>query len=130
MARKLAKLSCACENWRAIRRGRLIGTCADCGRQFRAHNSWQRRCHRCFLALKERNEAVARRDAYHAVWNSAYDAGWDSGYRSGRLSALTEELLHDLIQLCHPDRHSGRVDLATRVTRQLLELRENTRRAA
>jgi hypothetical protein len=46
------------------------------------------------------------------------------------LSVLTEELLHDLIQLCHPDRHSGRVDLATRVTRQLLELREKTRRAA
>jgi hypothetical protein len=84
--------------------------------RFRAHNSRQRRCHRCFLALKERHEAEARQDTY--------DAAWDSGYRRGRLSVLTEELLQDLIQLCHPDRHSGRVDLATRVTRQLLELRE------
>ena len=66
---------------------------------------------------------MARQDADDAALDSAYDAGWDSGYRSGRLSALTEELLHDLIKLCHPDRHSGRVDLATRVTRQLLELR-------
>jgi hypothetical protein len=65
---------------------------------------------------------VARQDAY--------DAAWDSGYSSGRLSALSKELLHDLIQLCHPDRHSGRVDLATRVTQQLLELRERMRRAA
>jgi hypothetical protein len=129
MARKLAKLSCTARISGAIRRS-LIGTCADCGTQFRAHNSWQRRCHCCFLALKERHEAMARQDAYDAAWDSAYNAGWDSGYRSGRLSALTEELLHDLIQLCHPDRRSGRVDLATRVTRQLLELRENTRRAA
>ena len=74
--------------------------------------------------------AEARQDAYDAGWDSAYDAGWDSGYSSGRLSALNKELLRGLIQLCHPDRHSGRVDLATRVTRQLLELRENTRRAA
>ena len=113
----------------AIRRG-LIGTCADCGTRFRAPGPWQRRCRRCFRALKERDEAEARQDAYDAGWDGAYDAGWDSGYRSGRLSALNEELLHDLIQLCHPDRHSGRVDLATRVTRQLLELREHTRRAA
>jgi hypothetical protein len=101
----------------AIRRG-LIGTCADCGTRFRAPGPWQRRCRRCFRALKEREQADALQDAY--------DAGW----RSGRLSALNEELLHDLIQLCHPDRHSGRVDLATRVMRQLLELREHTRRAA
>jgi hypothetical protein len=105
----------------AIRRGR-IRTCADCGTRFRAPNSSQRRCRRCFRALKERDEAEARQDAY--------DAAWDSGYRSGRLSALNKELLRDLIQLCHPDRHSGRVDLATRVTRQLLELRERIRRAA
>jgi hypothetical protein len=91
---------------------------------------WQRRCRRCFRALKERDEAEARQDAYDAGWDSAYDAGWDGGYSSGRLSALNKELLHDLIQLCHPDRHSGRVDLASRVTRQLLELREHTRRAA
>jgi hypothetical protein len=63
------------------------------------------------------------------VRQDAYDAGWDRGYRSGRLSALHEDLLH-LIQLCDPDRRSGRVDLATRVLRQLLELRERTRRAA
>ena len=105
----------------AIRRG-LISTCADCGTRFRAPNSRQRRCRRCFRALKERHQAEARQDAY--------DAAWDSGYRSGRLSVLTEELLHDLIQLCHPDRHSGRVDLATRVTQKLLELREHIRRAA
>jgi hypothetical protein len=43
---------------------------------------------------------------------------------------LNEELLRDLIQLCHPDRHSGRLELATSVTQQLLELREHTRRAA
>jgi len=42
----------------------------------------------------------------------------------GGLLAMLTGLLHDLIQLCHPDRHSGRVDLATRVTQQLLELRE------
>jgi flagellar biosynthesis/type III secretory pathway protein FliH len=91
---------------------------------------WQRRCRRCFRALKEREEAEARQEAYDAGLDRAYDAGWDSGYRSGLLSVLNEGLLHDLIQLCHPDRHSGRVDLATRVTRQLLELREQTRRAA
>ena len=104
----------------------MIDTCADCGTLFRAPGPWQRRCRRCFRARKEREEAEARQDAH----DSAYDAGWDSGYSSGRVSALNKELLHDLIQLCHPDRHSGRVDLATRVTRQLLELRENTRRAA
>jgi hypothetical protein len=103
-------------------RGGLIRTCADCGARFRAPNSSQRRCRPCFRALKECDEAEARQDAY--------DAAWDSGYRSGRLSALNKELLHDLIQLCHPDRHSGRVDLATRVTRKLLELREHIRRAA
>ena len=105
----------------AIRRG-LIRTCVDCGARFRAPNSSQRRCRRCFGALKERDEAEGRQDAY--------DAAWDSGYRSGRLSALNMELLHDLIQLCHPDRHRGRVDLATRVTQKLLELREHIRRAA
>jgi hypothetical protein len=104
----------------AIRRA-LIRTCADCGTRFRVPNPGQRRCRRCFRALKERDEAEARQDAY--------DAAWDSGYSSGRLSALSKELLNDLIQLCHPDRHSGRVDLATRVTQQLLELRERMRRA-
>jgi hypothetical protein len=113
----------------AIRRG-LIRTCADCGARFRAPGPRQRRCRRCFRALKERDEAEVRRDAYDTGWDGAYDAGWDSGYSAGRLSALSRELLHDLIQLCHPDRHSGRVDLATRVTQQLLELRERMRRAA
>jgi hypothetical protein len=112
-----------------IRRG-LIRTCADCGTRFRAPGLRQRRCRPCFRALKERDEVEARQDAYDAGWDGAYDAGWDGGYRSGRLSVLTEALLRDLIQLCHPDRHSGRVDLATRVTQQLLELRERIRRAA
>jgi hypothetical protein len=112
-----------------IRRG-LIRTCADCGTRFRAFGPRQRRCRPCFRALKERDEAEARQATYEAGWDSAYDEGWDSGYRGGRLSVVTEALLHDLIQLCHPDRHSGRVDLATRVTQQLLELRERIRRAA
>ena len=134
MARKLAKLSYAGDN--SARRRGVIGTCADCGTRFRTPDPWRpRRCRGCFRALKAREEAEARRDAYDAGWNCAYvagwdDAGWDSGYRSGRLSALNEELLHDLIRLCHPDRHIGCVDLATRVMGQLLELREQTRRAA
>ena len=101
----------------------------DCGTRFRAPGPRQRRCRRCFRELKERDEAKARQDAYEAGWLVAYDLGWDSGNSSGRLSALSKELLHDLIQLCHPDRHSGRVDLATRVTQELLELRERMRRA-
>ena len=128
-ARKLAKLSCTCHNLRRH------STNPDQDLRGLRHTVpapqlRPRHCYRCYLALKERHEAEARQYAHDAGWDSAYDAGWDSGYSSGRLSVLNKELLNDLIQLCHPDRHSARVDLATRVTRQLLELRENTRRAA
>ena len=42
---------------------------------------------------------------------------------SGRSAPFTQEQVRNLIRLCHPDRHNGS-ELATEVTKWLLELRE------
>ena len=97
----------------------MIRHCADCGSAFDGAD-WMRLCWDCWRSRKDKE-----------VKGAAYDRGYSDGYRAGsgdrartRLKpALDADQLHDLVQLCHPDRHPPeRSTLANRVTARLLEL--------
>ena len=93
----------------------------------------ERQIRRFALDLYEQARKVDEREL-----ELRYQAGRDEGYRAGfddgaaGASGIDPGLLRDLVELCHPDRHSGRVEKATRATQRLLELleRKTTRRAA
>jgi hypothetical protein len=111
--------------------------CIACGQAFEATATWQRRCWACWR--KGKDEQLRREAFGHGYSAGLHDAerGWHEGYAEGlrdgrreRGPVLDAELLQALISLCHPDRHAGRVDLATRVTQQLLAIRDGLRRVA
>jgi hypothetical protein len=81
--------------------------CADCGQEFIPSAAHHRLCWGCWRA--------ARPVQHPAATPMELDA----------------ELIGDLIQLAHPDRHPPeRAVLANRTTATLLELRERARSAA
>ena len=80
------------------------------------------RCSRCG-ALRE----ARRLDAHAAGFEAGYARGVETGAAAARehvRPAAWLALLPDLVALCHPDRHPGRVEQSTRVTAALLALRE------
>ncbi len=89
--------------------------CTMCGTAFQARGRWQRLCRRCW---REGHDL--------AIFERGYSAGFTDAIRA----RLDVQLLTDAIALCHPDRHPTRGEVANRVTAQLLELREQARRAA
>jgi len=90
--------------------------CTSCGATFQARGPWMRKCWTCWRA---------EQDAHTRT--SAYRDGYRDGFAAGRARthrALPPNLISDTIALCHPDRHPvERQELATRVTRTLLDLR-------
>jgi tRNA(Ile2) C34 agmatinyltransferase TiaS len=92
--------------------------CVECGRVFEAKGKWQLRCWTCWRSYKESQEREGL--------DAAYNDGYRDGYRDGRRAlVLSADLVRDLVQLCHPDRHPPeRAELANRTTAALLDLRD------
>ena len=80
--------------------------CEGCGEWFRPGRSYHRRCWDCW-----------REGA------GDFDARRQSRRREivQRAPLLSEATIRNAVQLCHPDRHPGRQELANRTTAELLE---------
>lgn len=109
----------------------MINDCEICGEEFEAAEEWHRMCWPCW---RRENDAGPSRPTsgysaggrpfgprHAASWMRGYDAGLRDG--KCKIAEPLRPLLDDLIQLCHPDRHTGREERATRVTKILLHLR-------
>ncbi len=82
--------------------------CTDCHKPFQANGEWQRRCWTCW-----------RSDQYQQALADAYQRGLAAA------KPIDPQLLRKAITLCHPDRHPPeRAELATRVTAELMALRD------
>ncbi len=124
----------------------MIAHCTDCGREFEAKGARMKCCWKCWRQPEDRK-----------LENRAYDQGYDDGRRDGIKLAqrayedgvregarrqtqggstngrmeLDTDLLRDLVQLCHPDRHPPeRAIVANRATATLIELLNRERKTA
>lgn len=100
--------------------------CEKCGREFEhaPRLPRQRYCPVCYYELL----ADLTGSLEEHVWRAGYNAGLKKREREDRAETLAKiaELLplHDVIALCHPDRHpEERREQATNTTATLLELR-------
>ncbi len=95
-------------------------TCRTCGAHFNGL-PFHYLCKSCF---KTKMETERYREMF-----DAREQGYRAGYAAGAASALPANVVQDAIRLTHPDRHPvERVELATRVTQELLALRDARRR--
>lgn len=88
--------------------------CTQCAGRFEGEK-WQRLCWACW---REHKDAEERR--------SEYKRGWNDGHAAAirRQPQIEDDVLRDVISLCHPDRHPvERFVLANATTARLLELR-------
>lgn len=115
--------------------------CVDCGADFVAKGTWQRRCWDCWRASKDGarrangpdREANARAEGRAA----GYDAGYRKGLEDGKKLAKAGHGLHfdraflfDAIRLCHPDHQPlERFAMANAVTAKLLAALEAIKRS-
>lgn len=118
----------------------IEATCIDCGTEFWAKGTWQKRCWPCWReANPERStsgrSSEAQRDAEAKARAAGYDAGYSRGLEDGKKLAqlerltVTAKLIRDAVTLCHPDRHPPeRASLANRVTANLLSLLDAEKR--
>lgn len=78
-------------------------------------------------------QLLARRLAEHDLEHT-YQQGYAAGLAAARTltagAALDAGFLRELVALCHPDRHPGRTEKATRATQRLLEALDERREAA
>ena len=100
----------------------MTRVCRDCSNRFQGEH-WKTRCLTCFIEMKRRGE---REDDLR----DAYRRGYVDGVAERAPGQLDADFLHDLIRLCHPDRHAERFELANRVTARLVSMRDQLRRAA
>jgi hypothetical protein len=95
--------------------------CTRCHEPFEPAAPFHRLCWRCWR--QERDEA-ATAEAYHNGYNDGLRDSFSSSLRNSA-GQLSTELLRDVVALTHPDRHPPeRAEQATRVTAELLALRE------
>lgn len=94
--------------------------CKTCGVAFEAKGDYQKRCLSCW-----------RKSHDQEIEDRGYIRGYQKGYADGRRATrvdITDELLWEAIQLCHPDRHpEQRQTMANRVTARLNVLRSRLR---
>ncbi len=84
--------------------------CRECWAPFEGE-SWQRLCWGCWRERRDREPSQARvREPVRVE------------------PLLTEDALKGAIALCHPDRNPERIDLANRVTGELLDALQAVRR--
>ena len=90
--------------------------CVRCGEPFYAVEAWKRECFECWKARKNceetAREKIARLERELA----------NVRHQAPAASAIPQDLLRSMIQLCHPDRHGGK-ESAQRVTAWLLKQR-------
>jgi hypothetical protein len=118
--------------------------CRDCGRPFPQTEAWSRRCFVCYK--QERSYDLLKGDKYflwaqvelqkHEKEMSSLQGRYQELRRKDKERArvaspkqmpeLSETLIRNLIQLCHPDRHNNNPK-ATAATRALLALRAAAR---
>jgi hypothetical protein len=98
----------------------MIKHCESCHRPFEASYRWAKVCKPCFIEQKKaeteqlRNEAVYWRDRCLRVESQI------THLQSPR--AIPPDMLRRLLQLCHPDKHSGS-EASQRATAWLLDQR-------
>jgi hypothetical protein len=88
--------------------------CSDCGNYFTAAWRWQVRCKPCFAQSKraELQELREENDWLRAELARLREAASCGG--------LDRSFVRELVQLCHPDRHS-QSELSHKVTAKLLD---------
>lgn len=94
----------------------MVRACTACGEQFESKGAWMRLCWRCW---RRREDNKLEDAAYHR----GYLDGLGDGGRNGRAGrgGLDDDLVRQLVTLCHPDRHPPeRFELANRATATLL----------
>ena len=110
------------------------GECRDCGLSFPKRFHYESRCPLCFKLDKDykvlwgdqaflwaQEKAARLEDELRVAKRELEEA--QSAKRDRKAPSLPEELLRDMILLCHPDKHRNS-EKATKVTRYLLALRK------
>jgi hypothetical protein len=117
--------------------------CRDCGFSFPKSQAWATRCIVCFKKGKGYNRVIAD-DCF--LWSqhelrrlemklkeaqqelAAVQAHGGRAPQKNAPADISDELLHDIVMLCHPDKHDNS-ERATRTTQALLPIRAVRRTA-
>ena len=90
--------------------------CPLCGQPFIADTPWKKICIKCYLKKKKSDGTYKEREKPEAKTEYVYRNVYMP------VQTIDRVMLKRLIQLCHPDKHSGS-EGATIATRFLLELK-------
>ena len=86
--------------------------CPICNMYFIADEAWKKICLDCWIRNKKQEEEKSHSKQEKKAYRRREEVA----------KAIPDDMLKTPINLCHPDRHSGK-DSATRATQYLLSLR-------
>jgi hypothetical protein len=83
-----------------------VRICKRCKQIFVPLRPYHRLCWACWQTEQAENEPDASTDA--TAWHAGYQAGYQQGVQDGRRAGeLPAPIFKGLLNLIHPDRHSG-----------------------